>query len=85
MLLCAGGVYEYTLENVSKTAAPSLEKRTAKLAAAVAARAEEMRSRHAGMTFTPPPGEQCAVAVFSRQAQQQTLKGRTCHAASCMS
>jgi Meckel syndrome type 1 protein len=54
-----GGMYEYTIENVSKSAAPCLgDKRAAKLERAVAARADEMR-RNAGlrMDLMPPPGE----------------------------
>jgi hypothetical protein len=50
----AGGIYEYTVELASKGAAPCLERRTAKLAGAVA---EEMRRNQSSiMEHSPPPG-----------------------------
>lgn len=54
---CVGGIYEYLVEAASHTAAPSLEKRTAKLAVAVAAQAEEMRRHSNRMDHMPPPGQ----------------------------
>ena len=58
----SGGIYEYTLENASKTDTPSLERRANKLAAAVAARAEEIRRGSHGMDFSPPPGKECSLS-----------------------
>eukprot|EP00775_Hariotina_reticulata_P010980 gene10980-11135_t len=51
-----GGMYEYVIEPASRNAAPSLEKRTAKLAVAVAAQAEEVRRHHHQMEHMGPPG-----------------------------
>ncbi|WIA30296.1 hypothetical protein OEZ86_000384 [Tetradesmus obliquus] len=49
-----GGIYEYTIELASRGAAPCLERRTAKLAGAVA---EEMRRNQSSMMeHSPPPG-----------------------------
>lgn len=53
-----GGIYQYTVENASKTEAPSLEKRAARLQKAVVERANELRRSACHMDFTPPPGKQ---------------------------
>lgn len=50
----AGGIYEYTIELASRGAAPCLERRTAKLAGAVAE--ELQRNQSSMMEHSPPPG-----------------------------
>jgi hypothetical protein len=54
-------MYEYVIEPASRNAAPCLEKRTAKLAVAVAAQAEEVRRQHHQMEHMGPPGESADV------------------------
>uniref|UniRef100_A0A383VLW8 Ig-like domain-containing protein n=1 Tax=Tetradesmus obliquus TaxID=3088 RepID=A0A383VLW8_TETOB len=49
-----GGIYEYTIELASRGAAPCLERRTAKLAGAVAE--ELQRNQSSMMEHSPPPG-----------------------------
>lgn len=56
LLVWPGGMYEYIIEPASRSAAPCLEKRAAKLAGAVAAQVEEIRRQANRMDLTPPPG-----------------------------
>lgn len=58
----AGCIYEYTVEDASVKAAPSLARRTALLQQRVVARAAEMRALALGSKFQKPPGESaCAL------------------------